>query len=126
MKKLLLVFIMVLSLTACKSSNEVVEEIEFNGVTYNLEEVSSLGYDMFVGEGHLIEIKYEEDSIILSTEIDGDIFIVTGTTESYDISKNGTIILIDGADLTPTGIEFVEWNEDIIEIIDQYEEAYSQ
>ena len=117
MKKLILLTLILL-MTACKPQQ--VEELTFNEKTYTFSEVSSDGYDMFVGDGHLLEVKYEDEEFIITTEIDEDIYIIIGDMESYDISKNGTTILIDGKDLEPTGSEMVPWNEDILGIMEQY------
>lgn len=120
MKKIIVLLVLIVSLSGCKIDQTELDEIEFNDVVYSFEEVSSDGYDMFVGDAHLIEILYSEEVFIISTEIDGDIFIISGDLTQYTISKNGSIILIDGIELSPTGSEFVEWNEDIIPIMEKY------
>jgi uncharacterized protein YcfL len=120
MKKFLLSVILVLLLSAC--SSDEITEIEFNDHIYTLEEVSTDGYDMFLYDTYLVEILFDEtdNSFILTTEMDGDIYIVQGTIEEYTVSKNGSTILIDGIDLIATGSEYVNWNEDIIPIMQQY------
>lgn len=110
----------VLLLTACKPvGQEQVEEFSFNGETYLYSDTTSEGYDLFNGDGHLFEIKCEENCII-SFELNTDIYIITGTSSSYEITKNGSTILIDGIDQTPTGIELPDWNEDIVPILQAY------
>ena len=122
MKKLLLLLFVVL-LTACKPSPEEhqqVEELSFNGETYVYSDTTRAGFDLFNGEGHLLEVKYDEECII-SFEIDEDIYIITGTLETYKITKNGSTILIDGSNQDPTGTESPEWNDDIPGIIEAYQ-----
>ena len=120
MKKLVIVLVVIL-LSACKATDEIeqVEEFEFDGETYTYSETTSQGYDQFTGSGHLIEVNCNEECII-SFELDEDIYIVTGTTDTWKISKNGTTILIDGLTQTPTGTEVPEWNDDIFDIIAAY------
>ena len=121
MKKLL-VILFVLLLSSCKPEDvvEQLDEFSFNGVTYTFSDTTSKGYDQYVGDGHLIEISCD-DHCIISFEIDEDIYIITGTSDTYDISKNGAIILIDGETQTPTGIENPDWNEDVLTIIKAYQ-----
>jgi len=112
---------MVFMLTSCKpKEDEQITSVEFNNATYTFEEVSDSGYDLFVGDGHLLEILYSDESFIISIELEDNIYIITGDVEQYIITKNGTTILIDGLDKTPTGLELVEWNEDIIPIMEAY------
>ena len=122
MRKLLLL-VLVVVLSACKPIDETpkqVEEFLFNDVTYNYSDTTRAGFDLFNGDGHLLEVKCEEECII-SFEIDEDIYIITGTIESYKITKNGATILIDGTEQDLTGIESPEWNEDIPTIIEAYQ-----
>lgn len=112
----------VLLLTACKPTVENLEQVEtflFNGSTYEYSDTTSSGYDLFNGNGQLFEIKCD-DECTMSFELDEDIYIIIGTSESYEISKNGTIILIDGTNQTPTGTEIPEWNEDLPSIFTAY------
>ena len=83
-------------------------------------DTTSQGYDQFAGNGHLIEVKCDEECIV-SFELDEDIYIIIGSTDTYNISKNGTVILIDGLTQTPTGTELPDWNDDIFSIIEAYE-----
>ena len=121
-KKILLVLVLVLTLSACRNDEtpEIKEDILFNEITYVFNEVSSDGYDLYVGDNKLLEVLYVDEEFIISTEIYQDIFIITGNTTSYQITKNGAIILIDGIDLSPTGSEMVSWNSDIIPLMEQY------
>jgi hypothetical protein len=119
--KKLIVVLMIVLLGACKQTDvsEQVEEFSFNGKTYIYSDTTSLGYDLFNGNGHLMEVKCDEYCII-SFEIDDDIYIISGTSESYDISKNGMVILIDGEDSVPTGMEMPDWNDDVLPLIKAY------
>lgn len=119
MKKLWILLIVIL-LAGCKPVEEdTVNEFVFNGETYVYSDTTSTGYDLFNGNGHLIEIMCETECL-LSFELDEDIYIVNGTSDSYEITKNGTIILIDGKDQTPTGTELPDWNEDLVRILEAY------
>lgn len=122
MKKLIIIFILVISLSACKSKDPV-EEISFNGSTYTYSETGSDGYDMFTSNGKLIEILYDDGEFIFSFEIDTDIFLVLGSEEFYKITKNGETIIIAVDTSAPTGSESVGWSEDILPIMDQYKKA---
>lgn len=121
MKKILLVLLFVVLLSACKPEDtvEYLDDFSFDGKTYVYSDTTSKGFDQYVADGHLIEINCEE-TCLMSFEIGEDIYLIQGTSEAYDISKNGTIILIDGKDQTPTGMENPEWNEDILPIIEGY------
>jgi len=120
MKKMLLSIIIVLLLSGCKIND--INEIEFNDHTYVLEEVSTDGYDMYLYDTYLVEVLYDDidEDFIMTTELDGDIYIIIGTQDEYTISKNGITIMIDGMNLTPTGSGYVPWNEDIIPIMEMY------
>ena len=121
MKRMVVLFFILL-LAACKPE-EVVEQLDefiFNGETYTYSDTTSQGYEQYVGNGHLIEINCDEYCII-SFEINEDVYIITGTSATYDVTKNGAIILIDGEEQTPTGIENPDWNSDILPIIKAYE-----
>lgn len=122
MKKILLI-IFVLLLTACKSNVDEfkpVTEFTFNGSIYLFSDTTKAGYDLFNGDGHLFEVKCE-DECILSFELDGDIYIVSGTSELFTIMKNGATILIDGTSQNPTGTESPEWKDDIVSILEAYQ-----
>lgn len=110
-------------LASCKPSEDVQEQVEeflFNDITYVYSDTTSAGFDLFNGDGHLLEVKCEEECII-SFELGDDIYIVTGTIELYKITKNGATILIDGSGQDPTGTESPEWNDDIVTIIEAYQ-----
>lgn len=119
MKKLILVVIMVIALSACKPTY-VSDGIAFNGQTYDFVETDDNGYDIFEYDGHQIEVTKTSNGFIMSTVINEDIFIISGNTESYEISKNGSTVLIDGVDKIATGTESIVWNDDIIGIMDNY------
>lgn len=122
MKKLLIIGA-ILFLTACKAgtqATEQVDEFSFNGETYLYSDTTRAGFELFNGGGHLFEVKCEEECIF-SFEIAQDIYIVSGTSETFTITKNGATILIDGKNLNPTGIESPEWKDDIIPILEAYQ-----
>lgn len=120
--KRIIFFILVLLLAACKPAEETEQilDFSFNENTYTYSGTTKTGYDQYVGDGHLIEIMCEEECII-SFEMGDDIYFITGTSSAYDITKNGVIILIDGENQSPTGVENPEWNEDILPILQGYE-----
>jgi hypothetical protein len=122
MKKYL-VLLLILVLGACSPEVEEMPEnksFDFNGIVYEFQGVSSLGYDLYTGDGQLLEVLCE-DTCIISFEEAEDIYIIQGDSERYEVSKNGTTIVIDGADLNPTGLELPEWNDDIIHIFELYD-----
>ena len=115
-------FGIILLLAGCKPTEQTPEqvmELEFDGETYSYSDTTSDGYDQFSGNGHMIEIQCE-DTCILSFELDSDIYIIIGTSDTYEITRNGSIILIDGENQTPTGTEIPDWNEDILNILKAY------
>ena len=110
MKKILIVAA-ILFLTACKPNTQEpkqVEEFTFNGETYLYSDTSRAGFELFNGNGHLFEVKCD-DECIFSFELEDDIYIVSGTSETFTVTKNGATILIDGIDINPTGIESVSY-----------------
>jgi hypothetical protein len=98
-----------------------IEQLSFNGTTYQFSDVSRLGYDLFNGDGHLLEIKCDTECI-MSFELDDDIYIISGTSNQYEVSQNGSTVLIDGKDAVATGTFLPEWNDDIIPIFEAYEQ----
>ncbi len=127
MKKIILILLLVLTLTACADTEDQVEEattkeVMFNGDTYQyLNEIDN--YDRYINNnGHIIEINYGYNTT-LTTEIDEDIYIITGTKINYSITKNGeTILYCIGEELTCTGFENKDFKEDFVGIIEMYEE----
>ena len=122
MKKLL-IFILLFTLVGCQKEDkepEQVQYIEFAGATYEFLKEEA-GYDQFTNGGHIVEVQYGTTTIV-TTEIDGDIYIITGSKLTYTISKNGTTILICEGAGSCTGFESVDFQDDIIGIIEQYEE----
>lgn len=122
MKKIIILALLVF-LSACKPSEELptqVEEFTFNGITYIYSDTTIAGFDLFNGDGHLLEVKCDEECII-SFELEDDIYIISGTIELYKVTKNGTTVLIDGNDQDSTGTVSPEWNDDIIPILKAYQ-----
>lgn len=120
MKKLLLL-ISILTLTACGNTeeNEDVDSISFSGETYEYVKTEN-DYDIFTNNGHIVEVQYGTVTII-TTEIDDDIYIIQGDAENYEISKNGnTILVCSGTPTSCTGYESVDFKDDIIGIINEY------
>lgn len=119
MKKILILIILI-TLTGCSKDQAFeVEYIEFAGATYEFVKEED-GYDIFTNNGHTVEVLYGTTTII-STEIDGDIYIITGSKITYTITKNGTTILICEGQDNCTGFETVSFQNDIIGIIEEYE-----
>lgn len=123
MKRMILTLLLTLLLVGCGNEEEPYEvtELTFNNQTYQYMKTED-DYEIFVNNnGHTIEVKYGETTI-LTTEIDDDIYIITGTKTEYEIQKNGTVILIcTGEEINCTGFENVDFREDIISIINEYE-----
>ena len=129
MRKLAVIALLLLSvitLSGCK--NEIVEvtEISFNGKIYEKISVTDDNYDLFDNNGHSIEIFFDDEGILISTEIDEDIYFITGTIESYQIKKNGeTLLLCSGDPIVCSGFEDVSFKLDIMPIIIAYHNSVS-
>lgn len=124
MKKILLLLTLLLSFTlvACNNEEEayVVTEVTFNGQTYQYMKTEN-HYDIFVSNGHTIEIQYGRITTI-TTEIGADIYIIKGEKTDYTITRNGeTLLICSGEEVTCTGHENVDFKLDIIGIIEEYE-----
>lgn len=121
MKKFLIIMT-VLLLTACGTQEveeETIKEFTFLDTTFTYVSTTSTGYDQFSNDQFMIEVKCD-DSCIISFTLEDDIYIVTGNSEEYNITKNGTTILFDGEDKQATGLENPEFNQDIIPIFKGY------
>jgi len=116
MKKLIIALILITALTGCSKEDN---SISFNQKNYEFSHQTDKGYDVYTNDNHELEIIINEDGFVLSTEIDEDIYIVAGTTAKYQITKNGSTITFSGTDQETTGTESVDWNDDIIPIIEK-------
>ena len=123
MKKLLLTILLALSITLVACSEEepyTFTEITFNGETYEFLKTED-NYDIYIYNGHTIEVQYGRITT-LTTELDGDIYIIQGEKDDYSIRKNGeTILICSGTEIECTGFENVDFKLDFITIIEEYE-----
>mgnify|MGYP001012600256 CR=1 FL=1 len=119
MRKLGLFVLISIFLFGC----EKVQEAEVKSFYFNDEEYvflrSDEEEDHYTHNGHIIEVSYTSE-VIISTEIDEDIYIIMGDLNGYQITKNGSLLSVCDELGACSGYETVSFQEDIVEIIKLY------
>jgi hypothetical protein len=119
-KKISLLFTVVLMIfiTGCEGNSN--KNIMFdNEELIYIDELAN-GYTLYrLGSTELEAMLIENETINASYVKDDDVFLISGETDSFVISKNGTTVLTcSGEELVCSGIENLDFKDDISNIYD--------
>ena len=120
-KKVSLLFTVILIIFVTGCEEEVNKNIMFNNEELTYINVLDNGYTLYRSSNADLEAKLIDNKTInASYLLDDDVYLITGEIDSFAISKNGsTVLTCSGEELVCSGIENLEFKDDVSNIYDE-------
>ena len=126
-KKVSLLFtvILMIFITGCEESLD--KNITFNNEELVYIDELSNGYTLYrQGSTELEALLIDNETINASYLYEDDVYLIIGELDSFRISKNGTtVITCSGEEVVCSGIENLEFKDDVVNIYDALYETDS-